>query len=111
MQAGAVGFSDDGAPVYDAELMRRAFEYSSMFDKPILNHAEVRELTTGGVMHEGLVSLLLGLPGMPAAAEDVMVGRDILLAEATGGRIHIMHVSIAGQRRAGAPGQAAAACA
>jgi dihydroorotase len=96
VQAGAVGFTDDGAPVYDAELMRRAFEYASMFDKPIINHAEVRELTSGGVMHEGLVSLLLGLPGMPAAAEDVMVARDILLAEATGGRIHIMHISSAG---------------
>ena len=61
VQAGAVAFSDDGAPVYDAELMRRAFEYCLMFDKPILNHAEVRELTRGGVMHEGLVSLILGL--------------------------------------------------
>src|ERR1700727_752429 len=68
VQAGAVAFSDDGAPVYDSELMRRAFEYCLMFDKPILNHAEVRELTRGGVMHEGLVSLVLGLPGMPAAA-------------------------------------------
>jgi len=96
VQAGAVAFSDDGAPVYDSELMRRAFEYCLMFDKPILNHAEVRELTHGGVMHEGLVSLVLGLPGMPAAAEDVMVGRDISLAQATGGRIHIMHVSSAG---------------
>ena len=76
--------------------MRRAFEYCLMFDKPILNHAEVRELTQGGVMHEGLVSLMLGLPGMPAVAEDVMTGRDIALAEATGGRIHIMHVSSAG---------------
>jgi dihydroorotase len=95
-QAGAVAFSDDGAPVYNAELMRRAFEYCAMFDKPILNHAEVRELTVDGVMHEGLVSMILGLPGMPAAAEDVMVGRDIILAEATGGRIHIMHVSTGG---------------
>jgi dihydroorotase len=67
-----------------------------MFDKPILNHAEVLELTRGGVMHEGLVSLSLGLPGMPAAAEEVMTGRDIILAEETGGRIHIMHISTAG---------------
>jgi dihydroorotase len=96
VQAGAVGFSDDGAPVYDAELMRRAFEYCLMFDKPILNHAEVRELTHGGVMHEGLVSLVLGLPGMPAAAEDVMTGRDISLAEATLGKLHVMHISTAG---------------
>ncbi len=96
IQAGAVAFSDDGSPVYDAELMRRALEYCCMFDKPILNHAEVRELTQGGVMHEGLMSLVLGLPGMPAVAEDVMTGRDIALADATGGRIHIMHVSSAG---------------
>ena len=96
VQAGAVAFSDDGAPVFDPELMRRAFEYCLMFDKPILNHAEVRELTHGGVMHEGMVSMILGLPGMPAAAEDVMVSRDILLAETTGGRLHVMHVSTAG---------------
>jgi dihydroorotase len=96
IHAGAVAFSDDGAPVYDAELMRRALEYCNMFGKPILNHAEVRELTQGGVMHEGIVSLVLGLPGMPAVAEDVMTGRDIALADATGGRIHIMHVSSSG---------------
>ncbi len=96
IQAGAVAFSDDGAPVYDAELMRRALEYCAMFDKPILNHAEVRELTQGGVMHEGVVSMVLGLPGMPAVAEDVMTGRDIALADATGGRVHMMHVSSAG---------------
>jgi dihydroorotase len=93
VKAGAVAFSDDGAPVGDAELMRRAFEYCLMFDKPVLNHAEIRELTQRGVMHEGLVSLKLGLPGIPAAAEDVMTSRDIALAEATGGRLHIMHVS------------------
>jgi dihydroorotase len=96
VQAGAVAFSDDGAPVYDPELMRRALEYCLMFNKPILNHAEVRELTQGGVMHEGLVSLVLGLTGMPAVAEDVMTGRDIALSEATGSRVHIMHVSSAG---------------
>jgi dihydroorotase len=93
VEAGAVAFTDDGAPVGDAELMRRAFEYCLMFDKAVLNHTEVRELTQHGVMHEGLVSLVLGLAGMPAAAEDVMTSRDIALAEATGGRLHIMHVS------------------
>jgi dihydroorotase len=93
VEAGAVAFTDDGAPVGDAELMRRAFEYCLMFDKAVLNHTEVRELTQQGVMHEGLVSLTLGLAGMPAAAEDVMTSRDIALAEATGGRLHIMHVS------------------
>lgn len=96
VRAGAVAFTDDGAPVYDAELMRRAFEYTRMFNKPILNHEEVLELTRGGVMHEGLVSMILGLKGMPAAAEDVMISRDISLAEATDGRIHVMHISTAG---------------
>lgn len=96
VEAGAVGFTDDGSPVSDSELMRRAFEYCLMFDKPVLNHAEVHELTQNGVMHEGSCSLLLGLPGIPAAAEEVMVSRDIALAEATGGRLHIMHVSTAG---------------
>jgi len=96
VEAGAVAFSDDGAPVYDAELMRRAFEYCRMFDKPILAHEEVLELSRGGVMHEGLVSLVLGLTGMPAAAEEVMIGRDTALAESTEGRLHVMHVSTAG---------------
>ena len=96
VEAGAVAFSDDGAPVYDAELMRRALEYCRMFDKPILAHEEVLELSRGGVMNEGLVSLVLGLGGMPAAAEEVMIGRDTALAEATGGRLHVMHVSTAG---------------
>jgi len=96
VEAGAVAFSDDGAPVYDAELMRRALEYCGMFDKPILAHEEVLELSRGGVMNEGLVSLMLGLAGMPAAAEDVMIGRDTVLAESTGGRLHVMHVSTAG---------------
>jgi dihydroorotase len=96
VRAGAVGFSDDDEPVYNPELMRRAFEYCLMFDKPVLNHAEVRELAHGGVMHEGLVSLILGLGAMPAEAEDVMTSRDIALAEATGGRLHLMHVSSAG---------------
>ncbi len=96
VEAGVIGFSDDGAPVYNAELMRRAFEYSKMFGRPIMNHEEVKELTVGGVMHEGKVSMILGLPGMPAAAEDVMVGRDIILSELTGGHIHVLHVSTAG---------------
>jgi dihydroorotase len=94
--ARAVAFTDDGAPVFDAELMRRAFQYCLMFDKPVLSHAEIRELTQRGVMHEGLVSLILGLSGMPAAAEDVMISRDIALAESTGGRLHVMHVSTSG---------------
>ncbi|MBQ6157463.1 MAG: dihydroorotase [Thermoguttaceae bacterium] len=94
--AGAAGCTDDGAPVADAELMRRAMEYTLMFDKPVLSHAESLPLDKGGVMHEGLVSLELGLRGMPAAAEDIMVSRDIHLAEITGARLHVMHVSTAG---------------
>ncbi len=104
---GAVAFTDDGSPVASASLMRRALEYAKMFDRVIMQHCQVPELTTGGVMHEGLVSMRLGLAGMPAAAEDIMVARDIRLAEITGGRLHIQHISTArsvelvreGQRR------------
>jgi dihydroorotase len=96
LAAGAVAFSDDGAPVYDGNLMRRALECCLLYDKSVLNHAEVPELAHGGVMHEGEVSKALGLPGIPAAAEDLMTARDIALAEATGGRLHMMHVSTAG---------------
>ena len=95
-EAGAVACSDDGNPVEDAELTRRAFEYCLMFDKPLLSHPEMMSLTKGGVMHEGMVSLLLGLRGMPVAAEDVAVAQDITLAEITGGRLHVMHVSSEG---------------
>lgn len=92
---GAVGFTDDGAPVASASLMRRALEYAKMFDKVIMQHCQVPELTEGGVMNEGFESMRLGLPGMPAAAEDIMVARDIRLAEITGGRLHIQHISTA----------------
>jgi len=95
-QAGAIACSDDGNPVEDAELMRRAFEYCLMFDKPLLSHPEMMSLTKGGIMHEGMVSLLLGLRGMPVAAEDVAVAQDITLADITGGRLHVMHVSSEG---------------
>ena len=94
--AGAAGCTDDGSPVGDDELMRRAMEYSLMFGKPILSHAESAPLDKGGVMHEGIVSMQLGLRGMPAAAEDIMVARDIELAEVTGAQLHIMHVSTKG---------------
>jgi dihydroorotase len=92
---GAVAFTDDGAPVASASLMRRALEYAKMFDRPIMQHCQVPELTVGGVMNEGFESMRLGLGGMPAAAEDIMVARDIRLAEITGGRIHIQHISTA----------------
>jgi dihydroorotase len=96
VEGGAVAFTDDGSPVVSAEIMRRALEYCRMFDKAILSHAEDIELTRGGVMNEGFESMRLGLRGMPAAAEEVMVHRDIALAELTGGRLHILHVSTAG---------------
>jgi dihydroorotase len=92
---GAVAFSDDGAPVASAALMRRALEYSRMFDRVIMQHCEVPELTVGAVMNEGFESMRLGLAGMPAAAEDIMVARDIRLAEISGGRLHIQHISTA----------------
>jgi dihydroorotase len=93
---GAVAFTDDGSPVVSSEIMRRALEYTQMFDKAVLSHCEDLELTRGGSMHEGFESLKLGLRGMPAAAEEIMVFRDIALAETTGGRLHILHVSTAG---------------
>lgn len=96
VEAGSVAFSDANRPIHNADLLRRALQYCSMFDKPIFSHPEVSELTTGGVMHEGLVSLILGLSSMPSAAEIAMASRDISLAEATGGRLHIMHVSTSG---------------
>jgi dihydroorotase len=93
--AGAVAFSDDGSPVASAALMRQALEYAKMFNKPIMQHCQVPELTAGAVMNEGFESARLGLRGWPAAAEDIMVARDIRLAEITGGRLHIQHVSTA----------------
>ncbi len=96
VEGGAVAFTDDGSPVVSAEIMRRALEYCRMFDKAVLSHCEDLELTRGGVMNEGFESMRMGLRGMPAAAEEVMVHRDIALAELTGGRLHILHVSTAG---------------
>ncbi len=96
VDGGAVAFTDDGSPVFNAEIMRRALEYTKMWDKAILVHAEILELTQGGVMSEGEVSLRLGLRGMPAVAEDIMIARDVMLAELTGGKVHILHVSTAG---------------
>lgn len=90
---GAVGFSDDGRPVSSANMMRKALEYSKMFDVPIVCHAEDCTLCGNGVMHEGYYSTLLGLPGIPSVAESVMVARDIELARFTGGRVHFAHIS------------------
>ncbi len=94
--AGAVAFSDDGEPVADAALMRRALEYASILGRPVIDHCEEKALSAGGVMHEGWVATRLGLPGIPAAAEEALVARDIALAELTGARVHIAHVSTAG---------------
>lgn len=91
--AGAVAFSDGLNSIQSSELLRRALEYSLMFDKPILHHPESIELSRGGVMHEGKISMVLGLTGMPAEAEDVMTSRDIRLTEATGGRLHLLNIS------------------
>lgn len=96
VEGGAVAFTDGKRPVGNAEIMWRALEYARMFDCPIFNHPQVPELVAEGVMHEGYYSTLLGLAGMPAAAEAIMVGRDIALAERTGGRLHLMCISTAG---------------
>lgn len=97
--AGCAAVSDDGKPVMNAAIMRRAMEYSKIFDIPVISHCEECALSDKGVMHEGFVSTELGLRGIPAAAEEVMVGRDIALAELTGCRLHIAHMSTAGSVR------------
>jgi len=98
-QAGCVGISDDGRPVRSAGVMRRAMEYSKAFGLTLFSHCEEPSLAEKGVMNEGFVSTELGLRGIPNAAEDVMVGRDLALAELTGARVHICHVSTAGSVR------------
>ncbi len=93
VDAGAVGITDDGNPVMDSGLMRLALEYASTFDIPVADHPEDLGLARGGVMNDGIISTRLGLKGKPNASEDVHIIRDILVAEATGGRIHLQHVS------------------
>jgi dihydroorotase len=95
-RAGIVAVSDDGRPVMNAGLMRRALEYARMFDLLVIAHEEDCGLVDGGVMNEGVTAIGLGLRGNPAAAEEVMVARDIALAEVTGGRLHIAHLSTRG---------------
>ncbi|MEZ4455951.1 MAG: dihydroorotase [Gemmatimonadales bacterium] len=94
--AGAVAVSDDGRPVVSGQLMRTALEYAKVFGIPVADHCEDPTLAHGGAMHEGGVSTRLGLKGIPAAAEEIMVARDLLLAELTGGHIHLCHMSTAG---------------
>ncbi|MCL4491109.1 MAG: dihydroorotase [Nitrospirae bacterium] len=98
-EAGCIAFSDDGRPVMSSIIMRRALEYSKIFSVPIISHTEDLTLTDGGVMNEGRLSTTLGLRGLPSAAEEVMVARDIILSELTGGRLHIAHVSTEGSVR------------
>jgi dihydroorotase len=93
LEAGARAFSDDGKPVWSSLMMRKALEYSKIFDVAIIDHCEDAVLVDGGVMHEGEVSNRLGLKGWPGVAEDVMVQRDLLLADYTGGHVHIAHLS------------------
>ncbi len=95
-RAGAVAFSDDGKPVHNAYLMRRALEYAQLFGVPVVDHCEEPALAAKGVMHEGAVATRLGLRGIPAAAEEVMVARDVVLAQLTGGRLHVAHLSTQG---------------
>jgi len=94
-EAGIVAISDDGHPVMNAQMMRRAMEYACQLGIPVIDHCEDKHLSAGGVMNEGLWSLRLGLKGIPAAAEEVHVARDIILAELTGAHVHLAHVSTA----------------
>ena len=96
VDGGAVAFTDHDRPIVSADIMRRALEYCRMFDKPVLCHAEDPDLTRGGIMHEGALSMRLGLRGMPAAAEEIVLYRDLELAALTGGRLHVLSVSTAG---------------
>jgi dihydroorotase len=98
-EAGCVAFSDDGQCVMNAALYRRAMEYTLPFGAPVISHAEDHHLSRGGAMNEGVVSTELGMPAAPAAAEDIMVARDVLLAELTGAHVHIAHLSTAGAVR------------
>lgn len=99
VDGGCVAVSDDGYPVATAELMRRALEYTQMFDIPVIEHCEDTSLTKKAAMNEGGVATALGFKGWPAAAEDIIVARDLVLAELTGGRLHCAHVSSAGALR------------
>ena len=94
--SGVIAFSDDGEPVPNSHLMRQALQYSLSFDRPIIDHCEDKALTNGGQMNEGIISTRLGLRGIPNAAEEIIVARDLALAQLTGGRLHIAHVTTEG---------------
>ena len=94
-QSGVAGFSDDGSPVSSPSLLLQAMTYSKQFNLPVIQHCEDTDLSSGGQMHEGSISEMLGLPGIPAVAEEIMLARDLLLAEYTGCHLHVAHVSTA----------------
>lgn len=96
IDAGAVALSDDGYPVVSSHLMRTALEYAQAFNVPVADHCEEPALAAGGVMHEGVVSTRLGLKGIPSAAEEIMVARDVILSDLTGGHVHLCHMSTRG---------------
>ncbi len=95
-KAGIVAVSDDGMPVMNSQVMRRALQYTKMFNLPVISHCEDRDLSKNGVMNEGHNSMIFGLRGIPRQSEEIIVSRDIMLAELTGGHLHIAHVSTAG---------------
>jgi dihydroorotase len=94
--AGAIAFSDDGHPIENSLVMRRALEYSRLLDALIIDHCEDRHLSAGGIMHEGIYSLKLGIKAIPASAEEIMVARDIILTKETKAKLHIAHLSVKG---------------
>jgi dihydroorotase len=96
LDAGAIAFSDDGQPVQNSHFMRRALEYSKLLDALIIDHCEDKNLSEGGMMHEGHYSYLLGLKGIPDSSEEIMVARDLILAEKAESRLHIAHLSVKG---------------
>ena len=98
-EAGCVAISDDGRPVMNSQIMRRAMEYAKAFRVPVIDHCECLHLASGGCMNEGIVSTELGIPGIPSAAEEVMVARNLALAELTGAHLHLAHLSTAGSVR------------
>jgi dihydroorotase len=95
-RAGVVALSDDGEPLMNSEVMRRALEYSKMFNLPIISHPEDKNLSAGGVMNEGYISTILGFKGIPPQAEEIMVARDLILTEMIGGNLHFAHLSTRG---------------
>jgi dihydroorotase len=95
-EVGIAGISDDGKPVMNAQLFRRALEYAHLFDMPVIQHCEDLNLSKSGVMHEGVYATRLGLKGIPAEAEETMVSRDLILAQMTDGKYHVAHLSTQG---------------